>query len=875
MTGDQMFSSGGPVNPGLHDVDDLADRLQTLRGMPGCPSGLDEALLAMSNPPGHTACPNPYITEWLPPTSGSTERPDPGPFAADTTAGKTSIVYKAHSYPTKVPHEAIMRLLLHYTQPGDVVLDGFCGTGMTGVAAQMCGAPSKPLRQAIETEMGPVAWGPRKAVLQDLSPTATFIAAGLNLPVDPEAFDRASAALLTRFDTGWGWIYQTTISAGRSAPVTAKIDYTVWSEVMTCPHCASEVVFYDVAFDPSSGQIAEAFDCDACGAEVSKRSLKKRFSKVRTMTGEIIDRTEFRPVAIHWRLGKVKGVKIPDDDDLAVLRRIAATSIPPFPTTQLPYMHMTHERSPTAKNGFARLDSFWPDRALASLAVLWNWTAEEPDRDLRRALRFWIEQGLWGLSWMNRYQPIQQGKLGGSQVNRQMTGVYYVPSLVSECSVRYNLEGSSPARGKRSNLVKLWTELHSSPKQVRISTGSSTDLLMPDDSVDYIFVDPPFGENIYYSDLAFLIEGWHGVFTAPTEEAIIDRNKRRPKGLPEYAELMERCFTEFARVLKPGRWMTVEFSNHSNDVWLAIQHCLSRAGFVVADTRLFDKEQYTYRQVTATNAVKRDLIISAYKPAGPAAKAIEIAKGSEEGVRAFLSEHMAHLPVKDGRRGEARAVRERQPDRLYDRTVAYHVAREIGVPMTTAEFNAALDRWCVLRDGMYFLPHQAEEWERFRMTFKELDQTTLFITGEGSAVQWLRQLLKPKPRPYSDIMPAFFAETQKGVISWDELPDLKILLEQNFVQDDQGRWLVPDPKKAEHMDQLRNRELLRVFDGYKAGRTQLDRFRSEAVRAGFKQAWTGRDYAMIVAVGRRLPADAYIEDAALLHYYRNAERMVG
>jgi hypothetical protein len=124
-------------------------------------------------------------------------------------------------------------------------------------------------------------------------------------------------------------------------------------------------------------------------------------------------------------------------------------------------------------------------------------------------------------------------------------------------------------------------------------------------------------------------------------------------------------------------------------------------------------------------------------------------------------------------------------------------------------------------------------------------------------------------------MPAFFAETQKGVIGWDELPDLKILLEQNFVQDGQSRWMVPDPKKAEHMDQLRNRELLRVYDGYKTGRGHLDRFRSEAVRAGFKQAWTGRDYATIVAVGRRLPADAYIEDTALLHYYRNAERMVG
>jgi len=61
------------------------------------------------------------------------------PFAADVSEGKNDPIYNAHSYHTKVPHKAIMRYILHYTEPGDVVFDGFCGTGMTGVAAQLCG----------------------------------------------------------------------------------------------------------------------------------------------------------------------------------------------------------------------------------------------------------------------------------------------------------------------------------------------------------------------------------------------------------------------------------------------------------------------------------------------------------------------------------------------------------------------------------------------------------------------------------------------------------------------------------------------------------------------------------------------------------------
>lgn len=834
----------------------------------GCPDGTDDAIVAMSSPRAHTACPNPFIEEWL----DGLERPsddgrtDPGPYSADTTAGKTSVVYRAHSYPTKVPHETIMRLILHYTRPGDVVLDGFAGTGMTGVAAQACGTPGPDLRAAIEAELGlgDVQWGVRRAILNDLAPGATFIAAGLNLPVDPDEFDAASEALLARFDREYGWMYSTTVD-----DVPATIDYTVWSEVFTCPHCGSEVVFYDVAFDQATNEVRDSFNCASCGAEVNKRSLQKRKANVRTLAGDVVARTEFRPVAIHWRRGRTTGRKRVDHDDEATLRKVAQLSLPWIPTTPLPHMHMTHERTPTFKNGFTRTDLFLPDRALAALSILWSWARAEADANLRRALKFWLEQAIWGLSWMNRYRPE-----GFSQVSQYQSGVYYVPALVSECGIRYNLEGSNPQRGKRKTLVRLWRSLQTTRNAVRITTGTATQLPVPDVSVDYVFVDPPFGENIYYSDLAFLVEAWHGVMTSTPQEAIVDRNRQRTKTLDDYAELMTACFTEFHRVLKPGRWMTVEFSNSSNEVWLGIQQALAAAGFVVADTRVFDKTQHSYRQVTAANAVKRDLIISAYKPAEVTAQTVRMNAGAESAVWAFVQDHLAHLPVTEGERGRARIVRERHADRLYDRMVAYHVAAGVAVPMTPAQFYAGLDQHFVVRDSMYFLPKQAEDYERFRITFKDLEASSLFITGESSAVQWLRQQLHRRPRSYADIQPEFFAETQKGTVGWDDLPDLRELLEQNFVTDSEGRYIVPDPKKAEHLEQLRERELLRTFKNYREGRGALARFRGEAVKAGFKVAWAQRDYATIVRVGKRLPADVLAEDTNLLYYIRNAEKLL-
>jgi hypothetical protein len=847
---------------------ELTTRLDELRAKPGFPIGNDCNIVAVSLPPFHTACQNPYMSEWLEDNVGvEDDREDPGPYVTDVSVGKGNAFYKAHSYPTKVPHPAIMRLLLHYTKPGDVVLDGFAGSGSTGVAAQMCGQPDNPTRKTIEEEMGRVSWGYRRAVLSDLGPSASIIAAGLNLPIDAKSFDRASQDILDRFDAELGWMYQTTHTNGEQG----IIEYTIWSQVFTCPECGSPVIFYDVAYNATTGKVADKFRCPAagCGAELEKSHLDQRTTSVKSLIGDVTERIELRPVRIHYVFEGNRYDKAPDRGDFDVLARLARHPLSgAVPNQEIPFMHMTHERAPMPKKGFTRVHHFWGDRALQALSWIWNACNEEEDPLTRHALLFWAEQALWGMSWQNRYRPD-----GFSQVSQFQSGVYYVGSLHSECSLRYNLEGSKPSRGKRRSLVKLWTDTPAQLGQVMMSTGSSTELDIPDNSIDYVFVDPPFGANIYYADLAFLIEAWHGVYTNSKDEAIVNQSRKYPRSLSEYGSLIARCFTEFYRTLKPGRWMTVEFSNHSNEVWLTVQRALELAGFMVADTRILDKEQLSYRQVTAHSAAKKDLVISCYKPRIPVPSAEAIGDGDPETAWSFIREHLSHLPITDGRRGAAQPVRERMSDRLYDRMIAFHVSRRIPIPLSTSEFFTGLDQRFPLRDGMYFLDSQVESYERHRITIKDLLQDTLFITDESSAVQWIRQYLKSRSRPlaYSDIQPAFLAELGNGLAEWEELPELLALLEENFVQDDQGRWYVPDPKKAADLEKLRRRSLLREFESYLSGSGSLVKFRSEAVRAGFDDAWDKRDFGLIVRIGKRLPFDVLVEDPTLRYYVDNAE----
>jgi DNA modification methylase len=887
----------------------------------GFPIGTDEDILKLSDPPYYTACPNPWIADFIAEWEAQKPEKPEGftyhrePFAADVSEGKNDPIYNAHSYHTKVPHKAIMRYILHYTEPGDIVFDGFCGTGMTGVAAQLCGdravveslgflvQPDGTILQEETDENGNKTWTPfsrlgtRRAVLNDLSPAATFIAYNYNTPVDVAAFEKEAKRILKEMEDECGWMYETLHTDGKTK---GKINYTVWSDVFICPNCSGEVVFWDVAVDKDAGKVLEDFQCSNCKTILSKEpanqktELTKPVSERRPMSSKMerawvikydiaikktIRQVKQIPVLINYVLSGRRFEKTPDVDDLILIEKIEGIEILNwFPINTI---IDGKEIGRLQLINIKYIHQLLPKRATIALSSFLNHSHWSPRLVLP------ITSTLFNLSWMYRWRS--NGK-GGTT-----SGTYYI------CATPQENNAFNQLNSKINDLTH--TALNG---ENIISTQDCSSVNIKDCVIDYIFLDPPFGANLMYSELSFLWESWLKVWTNNVSEAI--ENSVQKKGAFEYRQLMTVCFREAYRVLKPGRWMTVEFSNTKAAVWNSIQTALSEAGFIVANVSALDKQQGSFKAVTTPTAVKQDLVISVYKPNGGFEDRFLKEAQTEEGVWDFVRTHLQYLPVTKRQGSLMQVIPERDPRILFDQMVAYYVRKGYPVPISSVEFQVGLAQRFIERDDMYFLPDQVAEYDRKKMHSGGIEQAVMFVKDEATAIQWLRQLIKEKPQTFQDINPQFMQ--QLGGWSKNEAQlDLRELLNQNFLSYDgkepvpeqihaylssnwkelrnlpkndpslrakaQDRWYVPDPNKAGDLEKLREKALLKEFSEYRQFPKKLKVFRLEAVRAGFKKSWQERDYATIIAVAEKISNNVLEEDPKLLMWYDQAITRIG
>ncbi|HEY5593271.1 MAG TPA: DNA methyltransferase [Paludibacter sp.] len=844
---------------------ELRTKLPELKKIEGFPIGEDEDIVALSDPPFYTACPNPwlndFIAEWEMEKESILERKTDfqvdEPYAADVNEGKNNPIYLAHSYHTKVPHPAIMRYILHYTQPGDIVFDGFAGTGMAGVAAQMCENPEYQIKQTIEKEFkengNSVFWGHRPIITNDLSAIASFIDYNLNNEFEYSEFGKAAYKILGNAKREFGWIYETK----HEGNVKGEIIYNVWSDVINCLNCGKDFSYWKTAVDLAKNEVKKDYQCPHCKVfqnnNSSSPSLKTFYDETYNETRQI---PKAELVLVSYKVGKKRFQRPPNEFDLKRVDKIENLTT----STNIPKNLMFFKGESwgdTYRAGYHIGIKYWSDfftkSNLIILSHIYNQIQSSSYNErLRKALLFWFTASQSRLHKMNRYSPQHSRHVG------PMANTYYISPTPAEISPFYFMEDKIKA---------LRYNFKGTLKAVN-AIGSASNLNINSDSVDYIFTDPPFGANIMYSELNFLWESWLGVYTNNKEEAIESRAQSKSNLI--YQSIMTHCFQEFYRILKPGKWMTVEFSNTSAAIWTGLQTALQRAGFIVASVAALNKGRGGMQAIIGVVAVNQDLVISCYKPS----QEFEIkfnTKQSEVTVWNFVSEHLHHLPSHIKKENNTTAIIERSPKILFDRLITFYFMRGVPIPIDAKDFQDGLRQRFIERDGMFFSSEQAAEYDEKKATTTQFIQMSWIVTNESDAIEWLKDRLRKEPQKYQDIMPEFRIATQ-SLRKGDTLPELQDILNESFIKELDGVWRTPDPNETKDRESLRTKVLLKEFSGYVTVISQpkakkLKEVRVEALRAGFKNCWDQKDFKTIVFLGDMIPQNILLEDEQLLMYY--------
>lgn len=845
--------------------EELRKKLPELKQMEGFPIGEDEDILNLSDPPFYTACPNPWLNDFI--AEWEVEKKElvkqgkrkadfevDEPYPDEIKSGKNHSIYNAHSYHTKVPHEITTKFLFYYTQPGDIIIDSFAGTGMTGVGGAFCNNILKEsetlhrFRNDFVNLDRDLLIGKRNVINVDLSSIASHISNVYNSDFKKDAFVKSYNKLKNKLKE-FEIYFETSHNKQKGI-----INYTVYSQLYVCNGCQNEFNYYEASYI-NKNELREKPKCPQCGYEEQKSKLTPLYlTSTDLLSNEPISQICYTPIEINYSVNKKRFTKKPDNDDIKKTEDIEIINSKYIPHS---YLIDGVETKRNEKYGYTKVHHFYTKRTLGFISLFLK---EIDDFEQKNHFIFLLTAILPKLTKLNRYMP----QHGSRALVGPMANTMYLPPLFVENNFIDQLD---------FQFKKIVKALEVCSRQT-ISQQSATDLSnLIDNSIDYIFIDPPFGANIMYSELNNLSEAWLKVLTNNKEEAI--ESKGQNKGKFEYDSLMLKSFNELYRVIKPNAWMTIEFSNTSAAIWNIIQNGINKAGFVVAKVDALNKSRGGLHAMLGPVAVKQDLVITCYKPK---LNIVENSIKSDIGLWYFIEEHLKHLPIHLIVEDSTTAIIERSPKILFDRLIAFYVQRGLPVPIDAGQFQLGLRERFVERDNMFFTSEQAQEYDKKKADYPEFIQMNLFVTNEQDSIYWLRNILEKSNKTESELNPLWMKEVASNVRKGDLLPEMRTVLEENFLKSEEGKWYVPDPENEADLEKLRNKRLFKLFEGYKEEalkpKGKLKEVRVEALRVGFKQCYQDKDFKSIVLIGDSIPNNLLMEDEVLLQFYDIASSRV-
>ena len=544
------------------------------------------------------------------------------PLPQSIRASKSTTTYNAHSYPTKIPPEAIATFIDHYTKDHDVILDPFCGSGMTGLGVRLLAASHGQ---------------GRKVILNDLGTAATHIAFNYNHSVELNEFNTVYTHIVHKLKEQMGQLYLTFHPIKKNTPIDkislakiekqlpkesngvitikysgksykllrAEIVAVMWSEVNRCTYCGSNINLWQTAMNFQTGKMAKEFKCPRCKTKHMRKDFKKPL------------KSEMSYLIYEYRCPMTNKIKRAQRKiglfDSDIYKRIEKKRIRTwYPQQKIDPKREMMTMGP-AKLGIKKVSDFYTKRNLIICSKIWNEIEKVQSQRVRAALKFAATNTFWHATKMRRFNT-----RGGM---RPLTGTLYVPQISAECNVFKVLSKkiNELNRFYSSNLFS--SNLSQSTIQICHLNKSATNLKdIPSNSIDYIFTDPPFGGNIFYSDCSIIWDGWLNKLTDDKNEIIFNRSRKPKDGgktKEDYHSLMDLAFMEMFRVLKEGRWASIVFNNSDNEILSGFLNSAAKAGFIIEEVTFLDKNQKSVKGYMGKQGIQNvtnlDIILTVKK----------------------------------------------------------------------------------------------------------------------------------------------------------------------------------------------------------------------------------------------------------------------
>lgn len=514
-------------------------------------------------------------------------------YSSPLPAARTGALYNAFSYPTKISAESVALFIACHTKPGDHVLDVFGGSGATGIAALLCERPTdRMLELAAERGMNP-RWGARNATVYELSEIGTLLSRVMTNAPEPKSFATAARRLVDAASKLEPALYDANGPDGQDG----VIRQIIWSDVVECPRCGAETTYADTRVRYGPLRFDDRFTC-SCGYTGSPDDWKRVLEDaVDPWTGEAHVRRRRVPWKVYGRSAAGNWSRDATAEDAAAESEDAARSLPagaPIVPLRWGDLHRSGYHQ-----GMTHLHHLYTARNFRALATLWQLIDDEPE-ELREALRLLVlSYNAAHSTLMTRVVLKKNSK--DFVVTGAQSGVMYVSGLPVEKNVFIGVQR------KIKTFEAAFGLLHGLTGEATIVTGSSVDLHLPDESIDYVFTDPPFGGYIPYSEINQLNELWLGQTTRIKDEAII--SPAQGKGVDEYQALLTSVFSEVSRVMKSTADATIVFHSSHASVWQALTASLANAGLAVTAASILDKTQASFKQVNGHIAVSGDPLL--------------------------------------------------------------------------------------------------------------------------------------------------------------------------------------------------------------------------------------------------------------------------